>query len=275
MRLKQGLFKSKSEGTVHRILERYFHGRAYFIYKDVALNQVIEIARDELQVREFDYFTRASFDFLVCNDDEHQSFEIAIEYDGQYHDDPLQQWRDKTKNMICRKSGLPMIRIGSDVVIDRGGTTILEFVLNQYFGEKEISRLREEGTLGLEEEYFAVFPETVAIQSRLAQKGLFPPIMSSMFDPSARSLFWWRAFQSHEPQARDLGEFGSEWSATTRVEIFRGTSADDEVFSVSRTSKLKNPNPAGTAIGVHGWHIASEIATYLCFAYIEYEWLPD
>jgi len=272
---KKGSLKSSSEGTANRILERYFHGRPYVVYKDVALNQVIDTTKSELHPREFDYYTRASFDFLVCNDDESRSFELAIEYDGLHHDDPVQRWRDDTKNMICRNSGLPLIRIGADVVIDRGGITILEFVLDQYFGEKDISRLRQEGVLSPEEEYFAVFPETSAIQSRLAERGLFPPIMSWMFDPSAKFLYWWRILQSHEPISAPPRNFGSQWSATTRVQIFRGPTDDDEVFMISRTLTLKDPNPAGTAIGVHGWHIASEIATYLCFAYIECEWLPD
>src|SRR6516225_4468056 len=87
MRRKDGALKSVGEQSTAGLLRRYFHGKQYVIHKDVALNQVVELEKSELPLREFDYYTRASLDFLVCCDDARFTYELAIEYDGAQHEE--------------------------------------------------------------------------------------------------------------------------------------------------------------------------------------------
>jgi hypothetical protein len=272
MRRKDGALKSDGEQSAAGLLRRYFHGKQYLIFKDVALNQVVEMAKNELPAREFDYYTRASLDFLVCRDDDRFTFELAIEYDGPQHQEAMQAWRDDTKNRICRDSDLPLLRVGKDAVNLRRNDSILEFILDQYFGEKAVSALREAGKLGWDEEYFAQFPATIALQERLTGRGLFPAIFAT--DPAFR-LYWYQVLSGklEDPSSSDTS--AQSWKATTEVNIFEGPSTDKKVFQIARTASVREPNPFCNVEGVHGWHIASELATYFCFDYIDHEWLPE
>jgi hypothetical protein len=270
MRCKPGALKSRGEEKTTGILRKYFGGRPYIIFKDVALNQVVELDRSELPPREFDYFTRASLDFVICQDDGSLTYELAIEYDGQKHEAASQAWRDRIKDRICRESDLPLIRIGSVAVQMRRNTTILEFILDQYFGEKAISELRASGRLSSEEEYFIQFPATIAIQKRLMQSGLFPAMfaLNPTFD-----LFWHQVLEQGTRHAEHLSAAYGFWEATTEVNVFQGSGCARKVLSMTRTVSIQDPNPGYSVLGVHGWHIACELATYLCFDSIDREWL--
>jgi hypothetical protein len=271
MRRKHGALKSVGEQSTAGLLRRYFHGKQYIVHKDVALNQVVELERNELSPREFDYYTRASLDFLVCCDDARFTYELAIEYDGAQHKQIEQAWKDEAKNRICRDSGLPLLRIGHDAVTLRRDNTILEFILDQYFGQKAVSALREAGKLGWEDEYFAQFPATEVLQKRLMERGLFPPVFA--FDPAYR-LYWYQVLDQKLEHPNSSSPGPQSWKATTQVNIYEGPSTDKKLFHVTRSALIRDPNPSHSVEGVHGWHIASELATYLCFDYIEREWLP-
>jgi hypothetical protein len=272
MRRKHGALKSLGEQSTAGLLRRYFHGKPYLVHKDVALNQVVELQQNELPVKEFDYFTRASLDFLVCRDDEQFSYELAIEYDGAQHEQPEQAWKDEAKNRICRDSDLPFLRIGDDAVTLRRDISILDFILDQYFGEKAVSALREAGKLGREEEYFADFAPTIELKQRLMKRGLFPPVFA--FDPAYR-LYWYQVLGQKLDHPNSSRPGPQSWKATTQINIYKGPSTDAMVFHVRRSASIRDPNPSYSAEGVHGWHVASELATYLCFDYIEKEWLPE
>jgi hypothetical protein len=272
MRRKDGALKSVGEQSTAGLLRRYFHGKQYVIHKDVALNQVLELDRNELPTREFDYYTRASLDFLVCRDDARFTYELAIEYDGAQHEQPQQAWRDEVKNRICRDSNLPLLRIGQDAVTLRRNATILEFILDQYFGEKAVSSLREAGQLSWEDEYSAQFPATAVVQKLLMDRGLFPPVFA--LDPTYR-LFWYQILTKKLEHPDGSGAGSKSWKATTQVNIYEGPSTEKKVFHVTRCASIRDPNPSYSVEGIHGWHIVSELATYLCFDYIEREWLPE
>jgi hypothetical protein len=272
MRQRSGAFKSGGERSTSEVLRKYFHGRPYVVLKDVALNQVLEPEARELPSEEFQFYSRASLDFLVCHDDRDGTFELAVEYDGQYHEDPRQSRRDEIKNDLCARAGLPLIRIGGDAVCLRGETTILEFILDQYFGEKAVAAMRDAGKLSSEDEYFAEFPETAAIQRRMMQKGLFPPVFA--LGAEGPSFHWWRVTVKEVEPRFGKGSPARVWRATTHLEIFKGPLTAAPVFHVTRSASLRDPVPGQSVPGVHGWHLASQLATFLCFYYVESEWLP-
>jgi hypothetical protein len=94
MRKKRGVIKSQGEAGTAGALRRYFHGKPYVVLKDVALNQVVEVERAELTPEQFSYYRSASLDFLICHDDDHLTFELALEVDSPLHDNPAQAHKD-------------------------------------------------------------------------------------------------------------------------------------------------------------------------------------
>jgi len=277
MRQKAGALKSRGEAATTGALRRYFHGRPYWIHKDMALNQIVAVTKGELTPGEFDYYTRASVDFVVCRDDHDQGFEIAVEFDGEQHDQPDQRRKDDIKNRVCIAAGLPLLRVGKELVQLRGSLTLLEFMLDQYFGERWIEAEIAAGRVAADEEYFAKFPETVAIQRRLFDRGLLAPTYAfdGLPDVDPSIVHWCRMIGEGISSPWESQVPSGMWKATARVEIIKGTMAPPRVeFSISRTAELREPNPNQNVLGVHGWHLASELAGYLCFSYIEAEWMP-
>jgi hypothetical protein len=275
MRRKKGALKSKEERAALGALNRRFKGTPYVIHKDYPLNQVAEVGRGELSSQEFSYFQAASLDFLVCRDDDaDQAFEIAIEYDGNEHEQAQQAAKDQLKDRICGEVGLPIIRIGSDDTSGRGSTTIVDFIVDHYLGEKHFAALRQQGKLSSEEEYFAQFHETTEIQRRLLRKsGLVAPIVALSFGPS-KLVYWYQITDKCLERYRPKNSVRDYWRAASTVNIFRGSSTNEKVFSITREFRIRDQNPNYNVPGIHGWHIAKELAQYLCFDYIEQEWLP-
>lgn len=277
MRKKQGAIKSRGEAGTAGALRRYFRGKPYVVLKDVALNQVLEVERGELTSEEFSYYRSASLDFLICRDDDSQSFELALEFDSELHDTPSQAHKDSIKNRLCIRAALPLLRVSSDNIILRRHTPILDYILNAYFGEKAISELRAMGKVSQEEEYFVQFDETSKIQVRLMQRGLFSPGfpfgVASQAD--TQNAFWYQVAERLIDRNKTEQSDQKYWGATTEVSIFKGTSTDHRVFHVERTVRVRDLNPKYNVPGIHGWDIAEELSKFLCFYYIDSEWVPE
>jgi hypothetical protein len=167
-----------------------------------------------------------------------------------------------------------LLRVTAQDSVLRRHTPILDYILNAYLGEKAISELRATGKLLPEEEFFQQFDETSKIQVRLMQRGLFPPTFRFGL-PVTQNAFWWQVAERlidhgdvHKSEQR-------HWCAATQVRIFRGPSTDHSVFDVERTVCLRDPNPEYNVPGIHGWDIAQELSKFLCFHYIESEWIPE
>lgn len=249
----------------------------YVIHKNVSIRQVVDVSRTELNSGEWSYYIQAPFDFLVCNGDRDQSYELVVEYDGRHHDEPAQVMKDSLKDRICMNAGLPILRIGIDDVKVRGNTTILEFVLEHYFGEKAIAALRESGELSWEEEYSSQFSETVDIQKRLLKKGLFPHWFPLHFYNEGRfdhveNMYWYRIMENKIDRFRPAASPKDYWRAEVQVEILKGEQNENIIMSVDDTATIRDCNPDYNVSGVHGWHVAKELAKYLCFRTIEEKW---
>lgn len=64
-----------------------------------------------LTQQERDYAFRAHFDLVLVDQDSFKPL-AAVELDGVHHDtDPLTQARDRLKNSLCAKAGLPLVRV--------------------------------------------------------------------------------------------------------------------------------------------------------------------
>lgn len=278
MELTKGALVSFGEQATSRALRKYFRGQPYVIHKDVAVRQVINVTKEELSsAGEWDYYTKAAFDFVICNDDKDQSYELIVEYDGIQHDKPEYILKDSLKDRLCINAGLPILRIGIEDVKLRGNATLLQFILDQYFGGKAVAALQESGKLSEEEEYFSVFGETVEIQKRLLKKGLFSAFIPLHFFNEGKHdivehMHWYRVMDKELRPFRQPGSEREYWAAKVKVDILKGMQSEKITMSVEKQAIIRDCNPRYNILGVHGWHIALELAKYMCFKTIEEKW---
>ncbi len=145
-------------------------------------------ASEYLGDREFGYFTRAHFDFLVATDLNPQ---FAVEFDGLTHAEPDAVERDVLKNRLCKAAGLPLLRITSAELTERDKLTVLDYMMGRFVAWRDeipdIQRELQEQAAGLPADaapndyidYFEPsihfdlqhpFPATAAVRDRLWQR---------------------------------------------------------------------------------------------------------
>ena len=80
----------------------------YRVFSLVRVADVVTKQRSILKKHLYEYALMAHFDFTLTRD---LVPILVIECDGDWHDQPAQQIRDRTKDEICRNLGLPLIRV--------------------------------------------------------------------------------------------------------------------------------------------------------------------
>jgi hypothetical protein len=92
---------------------------------------------ERLSPAEFDLYARGASDFLVFDAEYEPKF--VVEFDGFGPDDVRQVTRDRIKNALCARAGLPLLRIGADDLREREETSILEWLCAAYVAsEREL-----------------------------------------------------------------------------------------------------------------------------------------
>ncbi len=112
----KSIFGSVKESEMFRMLKRRF----LFVYPQVPLCSFIET--DAIQhlldknSNKFSYFLSCRLDCLVC--DKEGNPKIAFEYQGGYHLDADQKWKDELKRSILEFAGIPLHDINSYIISD-------------------------------------------------------------------------------------------------------------------------------------------------------------
>lgn len=92
-------------------LMRLTAGRAIFIAPKVRVLDVTGSDNPLMEPEERDYAFRAHFDFVLLYRPTMTPI-LAVELDGEHHrSDPKTQQRDALKDSICRRIGLPLMRV--------------------------------------------------------------------------------------------------------------------------------------------------------------------
>ncbi|HEV2523346.1 MAG TPA: DUF2726 domain-containing protein [Candidatus Acidoferrales bacterium] len=132
------------EPKVDVILQRQLAKEGYRILPKVRVADAInKDASDHLSSRDFEYFTRAHFDFLVTKN---LIPILAVEFDGSRHfQDEQAIENDTIKNRLCKDSALPLLRITSSELHDSDQLTLLDYMLMRYVSwQKEYPSIMEE-----------------------------------------------------------------------------------------------------------------------------------
>jgi hypothetical protein len=132
------------EPRVYTVLQRQLVKEGYRILPKVRLSDAInKDTNDHLSDRDFGYYTRAHFDFLVTKDLDPV---FAVEFDGVGHfQDDRAIENDVIKNRLCKEASLPLLRITSSELREHDQVTLLDYMLMRYVSwQKEYPSIMKE-----------------------------------------------------------------------------------------------------------------------------------
>jgi very-short-patch-repair endonuclease len=218
---------NRSEYLTDRVLRRALQGTSYSINAQVPLSKVIQREKGETLSRaEKNFLNTSEIDFIVYDGDSLP--QLAIEFDGPAHEAyEDQQARDIRKNRLCRRAGLPLIRIGDIHLEEHDKTTLLEYIVTRYvcwqaekdeilreiseyvtrLPEEELERLTEGGVLDPEIDPTCIFdlrhpfPSTNERASKLYED-------FGIVSPHLDSESWQHAIQ--QPRVLELCPVGAK-----------------------------------------------------------------
>jgi hypothetical protein len=141
-----------SEGQVDKILRRRLPNTRYRVLVAIRLSDAVGPERGEtLPDAEFQFLSRAHLDFLIVTNTQPADPVFAVEFDGPHHDDPRQRARDVMKNRLCKKAGLPLLRIRAPEIEVWEQITVLDYIIYKFVAWERES----ETIIGEIEEYAA------------------------------------------------------------------------------------------------------------------------
>jgi hypothetical protein len=122
---------SRSEERALGLLERALLGRGYRVYVQIPLRKIIDREEANLPRDEWNMLQHGEVDFLVVNRDEGMGIEFAVEFDGHpYHRSEHVQVRDRIKDLLCARVGIPLVRIPDEAIGEREQITVLEWIVD-------------------------------------------------------------------------------------------------------------------------------------------------
>jgi len=102
------------------------------------------------------YGLQAHFDFVVCRDQFDPIY--VIEFDGNFHTQPIQRARDRKKDELCRRAGLPILRINSRYLTKEfGSLSLLAWIMDVYELQQEFDRQQQRGAIPPDEPFDPFF----------------------------------------------------------------------------------------------------------------------
>ncbi len=131
--LKRVLVNKYEEETDAALKEAAARSNA-LVFSKVGIKDILDIdkGRALLTKEEYSYAFKAHFDFVVTRADTSPVF--AVEYDGSMHyGDPATIERDKKKNAICQKLGMPLLRIDSQYLRRIGNFSLIGWLTELWF----------------------------------------------------------------------------------------------------------------------------------------------
>jgi hypothetical protein len=195
---RKPLLTNKFERLTSEELTQYAEEHGAQVFAKIRIADALHIEDSGISNVLYKYALQAHFDFVVADEDSFSQF--AIEFDGPHHrNDPATRKRDRKKNTLCKRLGMPLIRIthehleevgmGEDVEIANPLGSMLYghysstigWLTDLWFTRRAFMKAREQGKLG----YDAVWSwnligesnPTVGLRSyihTLHQRGVLP-----------------------------------------------------------------------------------------------------
>jgi very-short-patch-repair endonuclease len=127
----------------------------------VRLSSALDLDRSGLPDELFKYGTRAELDFVIADGTDAKA-QFAVEYDGPQHlTDRETMRRDRMKETICSRLGLPLVRIGSEYLQRERRFTLIGYLVEVWNLEREFSAAQDQGLIPEDEPFI---PEMVVAE---------------------------------------------------------------------------------------------------------------
>jgi very-short-patch-repair endonuclease len=120
----------------------------------VRLADAVDIDRSGLSDDAYRYALRAHLDWVVSDLDTTRA-EFAVEFDGASHDTPDARRRDATKNEVCDRLGLPILRVDAAVLRPAAQRTVLGVLLETWAAWRAFNQAQDTGTVPEDEPFNA------------------------------------------------------------------------------------------------------------------------
>jgi hypothetical protein len=135
---------SFGERATDKVLQEAADRNGVRVFPKVGVADALDIGSSGLSDQEFRYATRAHFDFVVAEPEGKPYF--AVEFDGPLHrTDAATTARDRMKDSIADRLGLPVIRIGADFLHTVGRHTLLGWLIDLWFMQQAYYEAQERG----------------------------------------------------------------------------------------------------------------------------------
>ena len=107
---RRPLLANKFERLTSEELNRYAEEHGAQVFRKSRIADALHIENSGISNVLYRCALQAHFDFVVADEDSFPQF--AVEFDGPHHrEDPAARKRDRKKNALCKRLGMPLIRI--------------------------------------------------------------------------------------------------------------------------------------------------------------------
>jgi hypothetical protein len=138
---------TRSEHRAKLVLDEIFERSGFVVLPNQKLSTIIHQRPPGISWQQWDYATRAQFDFVVCDADRYMP-EFAVELDDPTHRRPEARERDEKKNAVCEAAGLELLRIESSALYPGPhGRRIVEYLIDARSFMNTVAEMQEQGTL--------------------------------------------------------------------------------------------------------------------------------
>lgn len=147
-----------SEWNAKLVLDEVFQHGDYAVFPGFKLSTIIYEPPNGFsrQSPEWNYATRAHFDFVICHSETHLP-EFAIELDDPTHwRNPEVQRRDQMKNALCEAAGFELLRIESSALSISpriGNRRLIEYLIDAWEWGKAFAEEQAKGHIPEDEIY--------------------------------------------------------------------------------------------------------------------------
>ena len=156
-----------SEAKTERRLIKVANQNAARVCPKMRIADVLDIDHSGISNERYRYALQAHFDFVVVNAESSLPL-FAVEFDGPQHSDPDQAHRDRMKNEICERLGLPLARVGDEHIHKQvRDMDFLTWLTEVFFCSKSFDEAQAEGQVQSDEIFMPELAASIGVSSRL------------------------------------------------------------------------------------------------------------
>ena len=170
------------EAATKRILDVAAGRNNASVYAKIRIADALNTERSGISSDLYSYGLKAHFDFVVADAADMALF--AVEYDGPTHFDAATIARDRMKNELCERLGMPLARVRDEHIFKQArGIDYLTWLSEFYFAFQSLLRAQERGDFPVDEP-----PDPMLFFSNPHISGRFPLFVSAHARISLRKL---------------------------------------------------------------------------------------